>query len=63
MSEKQDILNLVLSVVGYGSVGIGITMMYSAWYGAYEFGIYLGAGTFVFGIIVLLIWYMMKKKS
>lgn len=63
MSEKQSFVNYLLQVIGYGITAIGIGILFSSWYGNYNFGIYLGAGVLVLGIIVTAIWYFMKKKE
>ncbi|MGQ4913499.1 MAG: hypothetical protein ACP6IU_01985 [Candidatus Asgardarchaeia archaeon] len=63
MSEKQNIINFLLQVIGYGATALGFTMAVSAWYGNYLNGIYLGAGVAVFGIVLLVVWYFMKGKE
>ena len=62
-NEKTNLLMFFLSVIGYGSTALGVAMAYSAWYVGYEFGVPLGIGVSVFGIVVLVVWYMMKKKG
>ena len=65
MSEnsRSGILTLLLSVIGYGGIGLGIAITYSAWYVGYTPGISIGAVAFIIGIVSLLAWYFMKKGS